>query len=213
MSSMRVISSCLCSFSDILKSKYFPKYRNDSPVLVAGINSLLIRSLGKYWIDFVRLFLIPNVEHLSTLTIMLDHSNLFVDLPGYKSPSIVTGDTFRPDLLLSINSDCLYILELSVGYESNLQTNVDRKRRRYEDLITQQKKQFKSVKFVNLSISSLGVFSKECHSFLDMLNDLGLDKRHQHFAIRKIMSIAIRTTYYIFCCRDKEWSNPELLNI
>ena len=141
------------------------------------------------------------------------NSNLFVDLPGYKSPSIVTGDTFRPDLLLSINSDYLYILELSVGYESNLETNVDRKRTRYEDLITQQKKQFKSVKFVSLSISSLGVFSKECHSFLDMLNDLGLDKRHQHFAIRKIMSIAIRTTYYIFCCRDKDWSNPELLNI
>ena len=141
------------------------------------------------------------------------NSNLFVDLPGYKSPSIVTGDTFRPDLLLSINSDCLYIPELSVGYESNLQTNVDRKRRRYEDLITQQKKQFKAVKFVNLSISSLGVFSKECHSFLDMLNDLGFDKRHQHFAIRKIMSIVIRTTYYTFCCRDKDWSNPELLNI
>ncbi|CAB4006843.1 Hypothetical predicted protein, partial [Paramuricea clavata] len=72
----------------------------------------------------------------------VNNSNLFVDLPGYKSPSIVTGDTFRPDLLLSINLDCLYILELSVGYESNLQTNVDRKRRRYEDLITQQKKQF-----------------------------------------------------------------------
>ncbi len=53
MSSMRVISSCLCSFSDILKSKYFPKYRNDSPVLVAGINSLLIRSLGKYWIIII----------------------------------------------------------------------------------------------------------------------------------------------------------------
>jgi hypothetical protein len=98
----------------------------------------------------------------------VNNSNLFVDLPGYKSPSIVTGDTFRPDLLLSINSDCLSILELPVGYESNLQTNVERKKRRYEDLITQQKKQFKSVKFVNLSISFLGVFSKECHSFLNM---------------------------------------------
>ena len=95
----------------------------------------------------------------------VNNSNLFVDLPGYKSPLIVTGDTFRPDLLLFINSDCLYILELSVGYESNLQTNVDRKSRRYKDLITQQKKQFNSVKFVNLSISSLGVFSEECIPF------------------------------------------------
>ena len=172
--------------------------------VVAGCQTYLPRFTWRH--DSVLNFIAQTLQPVN-------NSNLFVDLPGYKSPSIVTGDTFRPDLLLSINSDYLYILELSVGYESNLQTNVDRKRRRYEDLITQQKKQFKSVKFVNLSISSLGVFSKECHSFLDMLNDLGLDKRHQYFAIRKIMSIAIRTTYYIFCCRDKDWLNPELLNI
>ncbi|CAB4003346.1 Hypothetical predicted protein [Paramuricea clavata] len=172
--------------------------------VVAGCQTYLPRFTWRH--DSVLNFIAQTLQPVN-------NSTLFVDLPGYKSPSIVTGDTFRPDLLLSINSDCLYILELSVGYESNLQTNVDRKRRRYEDLITQQKKQFKSVKFVNFSISSLGVFSKDCHSFLDMLTDLGLDKRHQYFAIRKIMSIAIRTTYYIFCCRDKDWLNPELLNI
>ena len=172
--------------------------------VIAGCQAYLPRFTWRY--DSVLNFIAQTLQSVK-------NSNLFVDLPGYNSLSIVTGDTFRPDLLLSINSDCLYILKLSVGYESNLQTNVDRKRRRYEDLITEQKKQFNSVKFVNLSISSLGVFSKECHSFLDMLNDLGLDKRHQYFAIRKIISIAIRTTYYIFCCRNKDWSNPELLNI
>ena len=173
--------------------------------VVAGCQAYLPRFTWRH--DSVLNFIAQTLQPVK-------NSNLFVDLPGYNSPSIVTGDTFRTDLLLSINSDCLYILELSVGYESNLKTNVDRKRRRYDrDLVTEQKKQFNSVKFVNLSISSLGVFSKECHSFLDMLNDLGLDKRHQYFAIRKIMSIAIRTTYYIFCCRDKDWSNPELLNI
>jgi hypothetical protein len=28
-----------------------------------------------------------------------------------------------------------------------------------------------------------------------------------------MMTIAIRTTYYIFCCRNKEWKNPDLLTI
>ena len=120
---------------------------------------------------------------------------------------------FRPYLLLSISSDYLYILELSVGYESNLQTNADREKERYKDLIAQQKKHYTSVKFVNLSISSLGVFSKECDTFLEMLNDLRLDDRHRKYCIRKIMSIAIRTTYYIFCCRNKNWSTLELLII
>ena len=142
-----------------------------------------------------------------------NNSTLFVDLPGYNNPSVLTGDTFRPDLLLSFSTDCLYILELSVGYESNLENNVDRKRERYRDLITDQKKHFKSVKFVNLSISCLGVFSKECHTFLDMLTNLGLDTKHQHYCIKRMISIAIRTTYYIFCCRNKDWTNPELLKI
>ena len=27
------------------------------------------------------------------------------------------------------------------------------------------------------------------------------------------INIAIRPTYYIFCCQDKEWSNPDLMII
>ena len=72
---------------------------------------------------------------------------------------------------------------------------------------------FVSVKFVNLSISSLGVFDKECDTFIEMMNDLGLDDQHQRYCFRKMISIAIRTTYYIFCCRNKEWTNPGLMNI
>ncbi len=44
----------------------------------------------------------------------INNSTLFVDLPGYNNPSVLTGDTFCPDLLLSFSTDhdCLYILEL-----------------------------------------------------------------------------------------------------
>ena len=164
--------------------------------VVAGCQSYLPQFTWKH--DSVLNFKAKTLQPAS-------NSNLFVDLPGYKSPSIISSDIFRPDLL--------YILELSVGYESNLQTNADRKKKRYKDLIAQQKKHYKSLKFVNLSISSLGVFSKECNTFLEMLNDLGLDDRHRKYCIRKIMSIAIRTTYYIFCCRNKIWSTSELLTI
>jgi hypothetical protein len=136
-----------------------------------------------------------------------------VDLPGCKSPSIITGDTYRPDLLLSTSTGTLYIVELTVGFESNLQKNVERKKSKYKDLIREQNEHFTSVKFVNLSISSLGVFSKECSTFIEMLNDLGFQKHHQNCCIRRMTMIAIRTTYYIFCCRNKEWMNPELLSV
>ena len=191
----RIISNSDCSFC--LKPETLLH-------VVAGCQSYLPRFTWRH--DSVLNFIAKTLQPVS-------NSNLFVDLPGYKSPSIISSDTFRPDLLLSISSDYLYILELSVGYESNLQANVVRKRERYKDLITEQKKHYKFVKFVNLSISSLGVFSKECDAFLDMLNDLRFDDRHRKYCIGKIMSIAIRSTYYIFCCRNKDWSTPELLAI
>ena len=52
-------------------------------------------------------------------------------------------------------------------------------------------------------MSSLGVFSNECSSFLDMMNDIGIDKKQQHYIIKKMINIAIRATYYIFCCRNR----------
>jgi hypothetical protein len=53
-------------------------------------------------------------------------SALYADVPGFKSPSIITGDTYRPDLLLSLSNGSLYVVELTVGYETNLENNVKR---------------------------------------------------------------------------------------
>ena len=141
-------------------------------------------------------------------------SKLFVDLPGFQSPPIITGYGYRPDLLLSTPNNILYMVELKVGYESNLANNTKHKKEKYKDLIIKLDENFVSVKFVNLSITSLGVFDKECDTtFIEIMNDLGLDDQHQQYCFRKIISIAIRTTYYIFCCRNKEWTNPGLMNI
>ena len=120
---------------------------------------------------------------------------------------------YRPDLLLTTPNEDLYVVELTVGFESNLHNNVERKKAKYKDLIEDQRGHFSSVKFVNLSMSSLGVFDKECFTFLEMLDTIGMDKKQQHYCIKKMTSYAIRATYYIFCCRNKEWTNPELLNI
>ena len=58
--------------------------------VVAGCQSYLPRFTWRHdsILNFVAKIFQP--EHNSTL---------FVDLPGYKSPSIITGDTYRPDLL------------------------------------------------------------------------------------------------------------------
>ena len=57
-------------------------------------------------------------------------------------------------------------------------------------------------------MSSLSVFSDECSTFLDMMNHaIGIDKKQQLYVIKKIINIAIRTTYYIFSCRKRNWDS------
>ena len=138
--------------------------------------------------------------------------NLFADVPGFNSPSIISGDVHRPDLLLASSSNSLlYVVELTVGYESNLYKNVRRKQEKYKELIRQLRKDFNDVKFVNISMSSLGVFANECVTFMKMLDNVGFSETHKMYCVRKMTSIAIRTSYYIFCCRNKDWENPVLL--
>ena len=124
---------------------------------------------------------------------------------------IITGDIYRPDRLILTKDNTLYVVELTVGYETNLRNNINRKHFKYKDLIQEQKKKFPSVTSVNLSISALGVFGKESANFLIMLERMDLDDSHVKFVIKKNIGIAIRSTYYIFCCRNKEWTHPELM--
>ena len=69
------------------------------------------------------------------------------------------------------------------------------------------------VRFVNLSMSSLGVFSDDCSTFLNMVSDIGIDKKQQRYIIKKMINIAIRATYYIFCCRNRNWDGPDLMQV
>ena len=88
--------------------------------VVAGCQSYLDRFTWRH--NSILNFLAQTLQSASGF-------DLFSDLPGFKNPSIVTGDTFRPDLLLaSPNKSLLYVVELTVGYESNLHKNIVRKK-------------------------------------------------------------------------------------
>ena len=127
-----------------------------------------------------------------------------------ESPSITTGDNYRPDLLFLIQSKCLYVLELTVGFESNLNNNAVRKKEKYVNLINKMSRNYRCVRFVNLSMSSLGI-SDECAMFLDMMNDIGIDKKQRLTLYNQENDIAIRATYYFFCCRNRNWDSPDLM--
>ena len=120
-------------------------------------------------------------------------STIYVDLPGFMSSSSITGDNLCPDLLLVLPNKCLYILELTVGFESNIRKNYERKRTKYHDLVRHQENPFSQLKYINLSISTLGVLDQLSLEFLDMLKDLNYTSSTKNYIIRKITTIAIRS--------------------
>ena len=91
--------------------------------------------------------------------------------------------------------------------------NAMRRKEKYLNLIKEMSRNYRCVKFVNLSMSSLGVFSNECSMFLDVMNDIGIYKKQQPYVIKKMITIAIRATYYIFCCRNRNWESPDLMQL
>ena len=112
---------------------------------------------------------------------------------------------------VAVNVIIIIIITLRAGFESNLINSAVRKKEKYLNLIKEMSRNYRCVKFVNLSMSSLGVFSDECSTFLDMMNDIGIDKKQQHYIIKKMINIAIRATYYIFCCRNRNLDSPKLM--
>ena len=137
---------------------------------------------------------------------------LYADLPSFLSPSVITGVSLRPDVVLISNNSTLYILELTLGFEYNIQTNSDRKSSKYSSLLLDLKHAYSDVKFTNLSMSTLGIMGKSSESLLLMFDDLKLDKTAQKHVIKKITNIAIRSSYYNFCRRNKSWANPDLMD-
>ena len=97
---------------------------------------------------------------------------LFADLPSFSNPSIITGDDYRPDILILTKDNTLYVLELTVGYETNLRNTINRKYSKYKELIRELKRKFNCVEFINLSVSALSVFDNESAAFIDMLERL-----------------------------------------
>ena len=125
--------------------------------------------------------------------------------------SVITGGNSRPDLLLTFKNTCLYILELTVGFETILSINAVHKTNKYQDLTLNLRQQYNDVKLIGISISTLGIISSLSTAFMDMLKEIKVENINQEYILKKISAITIRSTYFIFCRRGKDWNTLELL--
>ena len=73
-------------------------------------------------------------------------SSLYTNVNGFLNRSIITAEN-RPDLLSLIQSKCLYVPELTAGFESNLNNNAVRKKDKYLNLIKKMSRNCRCLKF------------------------------------------------------------------
>ena len=128
---------------------------------------------------------------------------------------IITGDQLRPDIVSTdASNNSLFMVELTVGFETRIRDNSVCESSHHKALCNQWKNRYVNVKFINLSMGAIGVIGNSSHCFYDLstdFKDLKLDETHKNFLVREIISSCIRTTYYLFCKKDKQWSQPQLL--
>ena len=100
----------------------------------------------------------------------IEGSSLYADLNTIFSPSVITGEQFRPDLLLITEDKSIFIPELAVGFETNLNNNAERKRLKYRPLISDMSlSTFLSVHLVSLAKHPL--LSSKCVTCLILINN------------------------------------------
>ena len=74
--------------------------------------------------------------------------------------------------MLLIFNHTLYFIELTVGFESNVNANSLRKKRKYLELVDTFSQKYDAVRFVNVSMGTLGMFGTSCDTFVTMLNEV-----------------------------------------
>ena len=171
--------------------------------VVAGCKAYLLETRYDWRHNSVLLFLTKTFMKIKGVEI-------YSDLDDYRSPSIITGELLRADLLI-ISKRVLYVLELTVGFETSLCNNSVRKRNKYKGLIVSLSQSYENVKFINLSMGALGVYYY--NSFFSMMDELKLSEVEKKYIARTATNSAIRCSYYIFCGKNKPWPDPANLEI
>ena len=133
------------------------------------------------------------------------------DIEGYMNPSEITGAENCPNMIVIQNQSTIFVIKLTVGFETNIDLNTKRKANKYKEMLKSLENKFEKVNFVNLSIGALGIVG--VHSNItNMLKALGFQHQDIEYFIKEIMCCCIRGTYYVFCMRNKTWSQPTLIS-
>ena len=74
--------------------------------------------------------------NLTRSILATENLEVYADFEGYKNPSLITGDEYRPDLIVvKMNPQEITLFELTIGFETNVDNNTENKYNRYKRLL------------------------------------------------------------------------------
>jgi hypothetical protein len=133
---------------------------------------------------------------------------LYVDLPGsgLPHPSEIFS-SLVPDLVIAL-PDKVTVVELTIPFETNTSKARAHKTSKYRNLRSQLRIPCVDFEVIPVEITTLGFFSRDGTKFKNLLKDLGcrVDR-----VVSKMSEVVIRASFYIYCRRNKTWTNPEYL--
>ena len=131
---------------------------------------------------------------------------LFVDIPEYNTPGNLFNSK-RPDIAFKFGND-VYVVELTVCFETNFEKSRRYKESRYEHLKHDLKNTNHNLQTFYIEFSALGFCTPSIIELNRLLRRLDVDVKRM---VEICSELCIRTSYYIFNRRDKVWTRPELM--
>ena len=158
--------------------------------------------------------------HASLLSEISSSLEIHCDLPGHSSvtvPPDILPVTEKPDLVIvNRNEKTLYIVELTVCFESGFKRAHDYKQTKYEALFFDLEEAGWTVQYLALEVGSRGVVLKDSNNQLYTLlrsiplNQKWCQKKHRNL-IRDMAKTAIVCSYVLFYAKfDKVWCNANI---
>ena len=119
---------------------------------------------------------------------------VYCDLDQFQSPSVITGEEKRPDMVL-VKDQSLFILELTVGFETNIEKNSVRKNDSYTNLLVELSHSYNNIKYINLSMGAVGIIGKSAKNMKQVFLEAGLSEMDLNYCISKVINVCIRAMY------------------
>ena len=149
--------------------------------VVAGCSVHLNEKRYNYRHDSVLLNIVRSIKSSEV-------RRIYANLEGYISPSIISGEDKRPDIII-VERDTVYIFELTIGLEINISTNSERKMNNYSQLLEDLKSGHKKVKFINLSMCAEGIYGETFFNLKYVTKHLGLNENEVNYLLKKLYNM------------------------